>query len=143
VRDSFSRGVLKAEQHGEHRHNKRKDMNKTRALLTIAATLIATNLTLSAYAGDVFLSPRGHANQIRVVPGVAKDVDLAHNLSYGNAKARELAYSTRTVPTVPSIGPRIDIAHRPLPALSPKDPQFANVMRAAMQSSQTQIAPLK
>jgi hypothetical protein len=119
-------------------------MNKARALLTIAATFIAINVTLTARAGEVFHSPRGQANQIRVVPGPAtQDVDLVHNLSYGNAKARELADSQRTVPTVASTTPRIDIAHGSLPALSPKDPQYANVMRAAMRGNQAQIAPLK
>ncbi len=44
---------------------------KTRNLLTTIGVAVLATITISAIAGDIALSPRAAANQIKVVPSVA------------------------------------------------------------------------
>jgi hypothetical protein len=115
-------------------------MKKLSHAVTAIAALGLFSRILSAQAGEPLLSPRARANQIRVVPGSSVgDKDFVHNIEYGNAKARQLAYSLRTVA---GAGRDIDLAHAPRPKLSPKDPRFEAALQANA-VSQFQVAPLK
>ena len=114
-------------------------MKTTKYLLVAAAA--AVTLTLNAQAGESLLSPRSKAlaDSLRKVPTVASDAKHATNRAIGNARARELAHSFRTVA---GSAPSIDLAHAARPALSPKDPRFEAAWRENA-LKKFRIAPLK
>lgn len=118
-------------------------MKKLNYLLVAAAAVATVNTTFSARAGEPLLSPRAQSNQTRTVPAgtSANDPDLIRewqNLP-GSPRAKELAYSHRTVP---ASGPSIDLAHAPRPTLSPRDSRYEAALRDnAMKKFE--IAPLK
>ncbi len=107
----------------------------------VAAAVVTVSVAVSAQAGEAFLSPRAkeQADSLRKVPAVPNQVNLALDRPAGNAKAWELARSVRSVP---STGPSIDIAHAPRPTLAPRDPRFEAAWRANAES-QFQVAPVK
>lgn len=106
----------------------------------LAAAVVTASVAVSAQA-EPLLSPRAkeQAYSLRKVPAVANQVNLALDRPAGNAKAWELARSVRSVP---SSGPSIDIAHAPRPTLSPRDPRFEAAWRANAESA-FQVAPVK
>lgn len=110
-------------------------------LLVAAVAVVTLNFTQSVQAAEPVLSPKAAQlrHELRKVPSVASDVDLAKNRPIGNAKAWELARSFRTVPNT---GSSIDLAHAPRPTLSPKDPRYEMVLRENA-VKHFQIAPLK
>ena len=115
-------------------------MQKLSILTAAAAAIITLNVTLSAQADEPLLSPRAKSNQIRVVPAPAvSDPDLLAMRPVGNAKAWDLVQSMRTVA---STGSRIDLAHAPRPALSPKDPRYETAQREII-AKQFQVAPVR
>lgn len=107
----------------------------------LAAAVLALGVSLSAQAGEPLLSPRAkeQADSLRKVPAVPNQVNLALDRPAGNARAWELARSVRSVP---SSGPSVDLAHAPRPTLSPRDPRFEAAWRANAER-QFQIAPVK
>lgn len=111
-----------------------------RSLVFSVAVAGVLTLTGNTLGGDELLSPRAkaHTDSLRKVPGTSPaDVNLATNRPIGNAKDWEAAHSFRKLP---SPGPSIDLAHGPLPTLSPKDPRYAQELRRLRE---VQIAPLK
>ena len=92
-------------------------------LLFAAAAVVTLNLAQSAQASEPALSPKAAQLRydLRKVLSAPSEVDLTKDRPIGNAKAWELARSLRTVP---SSGPSIDLAHGPRPTLSPKDPRY-------------------
>ena len=99
--------------------------------------------TLAALAIVLALASPSHAGKsdpIRVVSGSsAGEPNLAANLQYGNAKAREQLLSVRKVK---GTGSNIDLAHGPRPLISAKDPRFDTATRE-LRETRFQIAPLK
>ena len=109
-------------------------------LLIAAAVAVTFNAGLSARADEALLSPRAKENQIRTAPGTSADQpNLVTNRPVGNAKAWDLAQS---LPTVPSTGPSVDVAHAPRPTLSPRDPRFEAAWHENAEQK-VQLAPLK
>lgn len=106
----------------------------------LAAAVVTVSVAASVQA-EPLLSPRAkeQAYSLRKVPAAPNQVNLALDRPAGNAKAWELARSVRSVP---STGPSIDIAHAPRPTLAPRDPRFEAAWRANAES-QFQIAPVK
>ena len=115
-------------------------MKKT-ILLAIAVAGVFT-LAASAQAGESLLSPRAQeqAYSLRTVPTVASDVNLAVNRPSGNVRAWESAQSLRKVA---GTNHDIDLAHAPRPTMSPKNPDYADALRANAIYQQIQVAPLK
>jgi hypothetical protein len=73
-RDFLSAGVRQIQAIGGamQRRPKRKESNmKTRTLLMTIGAAALTAITLNVIAGDIALSPRAAANQIKTVPSVA------------------------------------------------------------------------
>jgi hypothetical protein len=114
--------------------------NAMKISLLIALTTLTAGLAGRAFAGDVFLSPRAAqmAYSLRTVPS-GGDPNLLANIQYGNAKARQLAYDSRTVART---GRDIDLVHATRPTLAPKDPRFETALRENA-LREFQIAPLK
>lgn len=107
----------------------------------LAAAVVIVGVAVSAQAGEPLLSPRAkeQADSLRKVPAVANQVNLALDRPAGNAKAWELARSVRSVP---STGPSIDVAHAPRPTLAPRDPRYEAAWRANAER-QFELAPVK
>ena len=110
-------------------------------LLVAAAAVVTLNLAQSVQAAEPVLSPKAAQlqHELRKVPIAPSEVYLIKDRPIGNAKARELARSLRTVP---STGSSSDLAHGPRPMLSPKDPRYETALRELRQQK-FQIAPLK
>lgn len=113
-------------------------MKKSTLLLVVAAAALITGVTRVS-AGEPVLSPRAKANQIRVAAGSSAAVNLATHRPIGNAKAWAHAQSLQKVTRT---GAKVDLAHGPRPALSPKDPRFEQVARE-LRNAKFQVAPLK
>lgn len=107
-------------------------------LLAAAATV---TLNLATQAAESTASPRSAQlrRELRTVPRMTTDINLATNRPVGNAKAWSLARDLRKGPV---IGPEIDLAHAPRPTLSPKDPRF-EIVRRENAVRQFKVAPLK
>ena len=119
--------------------NKHWIMQKLSFLAAVAA-ILTLNVTLSTRADEPLLSPRAKSNQTRVVPSAGvSEPNLVAIRPIGNARAWQLDRSLRTVP---STGPSVDLAHAPRATLSPKDPGYEAAQRAII-AQQYQVAPLK
>jgi hypothetical protein len=119
-------------------------MKTVNQMLVATIALLALGTAVSTRAGEPFLSPRGRANQIRVVPGTASsqhtfatNLPVAGHNVFLSPKASTMENLLRTVP---STGPSIDLAHAPRPTLSPKDPGYEVALR---ENAVRQIAPLR
>jgi hypothetical protein len=111
-----------------------KNMDKVLLAAVVAVALTTINY---AKAGGALLSPRAQGNQIYTVTGSsAGDPDLLANRPAGNASAWALARSSQKAPGMDTT----DLAHGPRPAMSPKDPRYAQALR---EMREVQIAPLK
>src|SRR6185437_7942569 len=142
LRDFVWGGVFKDvnKQRPEAATTKKDKVMKKTILLAVAVAGVFT-LAASAQAGEPLLSPRAQANQIRVVPGTsANEVNLATNRPVGNVRAWESAQSLRKVA---GTNHDIDLANAPRPTMSPKDPGYADALRANAINQQIQVAPLK
>lgn len=114
---------------------------KTLKNLLVVVAVVAVSATFSAKAGEPLYSPKAKelAYSLRKVPSVPSAVNLATNRPIGNAKAWDLAQSLRKVP---STGSSIDLAHAPRPTMSPKDPRFEAAWHANAER-EFQVAPVK
>lgn len=109
---------------------------KTTPLLA-AVTVALLTVINTASAAEPVHSPKGKAlaDSLRKVPGSTTDT-IDRSIGSGSPKGREMAYALRKVPHT---GPGVDLAHRPRPWLSPKDPRYERELRAG----EFYVAPLK
>ena len=115
-------------------------MKKLSYLVAATAAIATLGFTQNTRGGDVLLSPHARELQPHIVPGSsAHDPDLTADRPNGDAKVWT---RMRSMQTVPSTGPDIDLAHGARPTLSAKDPRFEVALRANA-VREFDVAPLK
>ena len=105
------------------------------------AALATLALSLPVRADEPTSTPRGaqFRQESQKVATPKAEVNLATVRPDGNAKAAELSYSVRHVP---SAGTEINLANAPRPTFAPRDPRYETALRA--NSNRTfEVAPLK
>jgi hypothetical protein len=114
---------------------------KTTKVLLLGA--FVTAFTFSSFAVEPLLSPRAAGNQIKHVTSAVDAptvtityVDTTPALLSPRAQDNQIRHVAGT-------NHDIDLANAPRPSMSPKDPGYADALRANAISQQIQVAPLK